>query len=46
MQFGIVVTSTTELRDHLLDLDASLIDTLYVVDHPSFAEPDPWAFLA
>tara|TARA_B100000029_G_scaffold104417_1_gene94953 strand:- start:1861 stop:2766 length:906 start_codon:yes stop_codon:yes gene_type:complete len=46
MQFGIVITSTTEFREHLSDLDASLIDTLYVVDHPSFAEPDPWAFLA
>ena len=45
MRFGLVATSGQWLNDNLGALDASGFDALYVVDHPSFAAPDPWTYL-
>ena len=46
MRFGIVATSSGALDDRLPELDALRFDALYVVDHPSFEQPDAWSWLA
>lgn len=46
MRFGIVATSSGALDDRLAELDALHFDALYVVDHPSFEQPDAWSWLA
>lgn len=46
MRFGIVATSSGALDDRLAELDALHFDALYVVDHPSFDQPDAWSWLA
>lgn len=46
MRFGIVATSSGALDDRLPELDALHFDALYVVDHPSFDQPDAWSWLA
>lgn len=34
------------ITPHLRELDATAIHALYIVDHPCFADTDPWSWLA
>ncbi|MFN0093185.1 MAG: LLM class flavin-dependent oxidoreductase [Dehalococcoidia bacterium] len=47
MRFGIVTADQKWVtREALAAIDATRFTTLSVVDHPSFAIPDPWTWLA
>ncbi len=46
MRFGVVATGAGALDRRLAELDALRFDALYVVDHPSFEQPDAWSWLA
>lgn len=47
MRFGIVITDQKWVTaEALAAIDATRFATLNVVDHPSFAIPDPWTWLA
>ena len=45
MKFGLVATSSGALDDRLAEVDALGFKTFYVVDHPSFDQPDAWSYL-
>jgi alkanesulfonate monooxygenase SsuD/methylene tetrahydromethanopterin reductase-like flavin-dependent oxidoreductase (luciferase family) len=46
LAFSIVTTSQAWLEEHLERIDRTGFEALYVVDHPAFAIPDPWTWLA
>ena len=46
MKFGLVATGAGALDERLAEVDALGFDAFYVVDHPSFEQPDAWSWLA
>ncbi len=46
LRFSLVTTNQDWLTPHLAQIDATRFHALYVVDHPAFAIPDPWTWLA
>lgn len=46
MKFGLVATRSASLDDNLAELDGFGFESFYVVDHPSFDQPDAWTYLA
>jgi len=46
VKFGIVATGSGALDDKIAEVDGLGYEALYVVDHPSFDQPDAWTYLA
>ena len=46
MKFGLVATRSGALDAKLAEVDALGFDAFYVVDHPSFDQPDAWTYLS